>query len=541
VTLSRPAITALLAEHGLHPSRALGQNFVADPNTVRRIVRLAGVGAGTPVVEIGAGLGSLTLALAETGAAVVAVEVDRYLVPVLREVLAGTDVDVVEGDALTLDWGSLLARDPGPWSLVANLPYNVAVPVTIGVLERAPMVASLLVMVQREVGERMAARAGEDAYGAVSVKVDYWSRAEVVGRVPATVFVPRPNVESVLVRLERAAPRRRPVARQLRPPLLGCARRVRAAPQDAATLARCHRRSRGLRGGRRRTRGACRGARRRPVGPPRRLGAPVVIGARPERVGAPAKLTVSLAVTGRRPDGYHELEAEMVAIDLADELLFVDGGSGLEIEADPSARAEGLERGPGNLVTRALELLGRPATVVLRKRIPVQGGLGGGSTDAAAVLRWRGARTWTWPPHSAVTSPSAWSAAVRWCAASASRSRASSTRPARSSCWCPPSGWTRPRSIVPTTNWGSGARANVEPTDRRRPRGRTETRRLARHARCRDRCGAHLAGSGSTWFAEGTLESLGLTGRDELEWGAERARLYEVATVPSGWELPTVP
>jgi 16S rRNA (adenine1518-N6/adenine1519-N6)-dimethyltransferase len=203
VTLSRPAITALLAEHGLHPSRALGQNFVADPNTVRRIVRLAGVGAGTPVVEIGAGLGSLTLALAETGAAVVAVEVDRYLVPVLREVLAGTDVDVVEGDALTLDWGSLLARDPGPWSLVANLPYNVAVPVTIGVLERAPMVASLLVMVQREVGERMAARAGEDAYGAVSVKVDYWSRAEVVGRVPATVFVPRPNVESVLVRLER--------------------------------------------------------------------------------------------------------------------------------------------------------------------------------------------------------------------------------------------------------------------------------------------------------------------------------------------------
>lgn len=203
MTLSRPAITALLAEHGLHPSRALGQNFVADPNTVRRIVRLAGVGAGTPVVEIGAGLGSLTLALAETGAAVVAVEVDRYLVPVLREVLAGTDVDVVEGDALTLDWGSLLARDPGPWSLVANLPYNVAVPVTIGVLERAPMVASLLVMVQREVGERMAARAGEDAYGAVSVKVDYWSRAEVVGRVPAPVFVPRPNVESVLVRLER--------------------------------------------------------------------------------------------------------------------------------------------------------------------------------------------------------------------------------------------------------------------------------------------------------------------------------------------------
>jgi 16S rRNA (adenine1518-N6/adenine1519-N6)-dimethyltransferase len=204
VTLSRAGVQRLLAEHGLRPSRALGQNFVADPNTVRRIVRLAGVGPGTPVVEVGAGLGSLTLALAESGARVVAVEVDRHLVPVLRTVVASWPAEVVEGDALRLDWDELLGPDPAPqWVLVANLPYNVATPLVIRVLEEAAQVRSLLVMVQREVGERMAAAPGNPAYGAVSVKIAYWSTAEIVGRVPATVFVPRPRVESVLVRIER--------------------------------------------------------------------------------------------------------------------------------------------------------------------------------------------------------------------------------------------------------------------------------------------------------------------------------------------------
>ena len=203
--LSGADIHRLLDQHGLRPSRALGQNFVADPNTVRRIARLAGVGPGSSVVEIGAGLGSLTLALAEAGATVVAVEVDRHLLPVLRTVVADADVTVVAGDALRLDWDGLLGpADPeGGWHLVANLPYNVATPVVLRVLEEAPRVGSLLVMVQREVGERMAARAGDEAYGAVSARIAYWARAEVVGRVPATVFVPRPKVESVLVRLVR--------------------------------------------------------------------------------------------------------------------------------------------------------------------------------------------------------------------------------------------------------------------------------------------------------------------------------------------------
>ena len=204
MTHSGADIAQLLSAHGVTPSRALGQNFVADPNTVRRIARLAGVGAGDHVLEIGAGLGSLTLALAETGAGVVAVELDRHVLPALHAVVAPAGVEVVEGDAMTLDLAGLLAeRSPAPWSLVANLPYNLATPLVLRVLTEVPAVVRLLVMVQREVGERMAAAPGSKAYGSVSVRVAYFARATVVGRVPAAVFVPRPRVESVLVGLER--------------------------------------------------------------------------------------------------------------------------------------------------------------------------------------------------------------------------------------------------------------------------------------------------------------------------------------------------
>jgi len=202
VTHGRAEIHELLLAHDLRPSRALGQNFVADGNTVRRIVRLAGITEGGLVVEIGAGLGSLTLALVEAGASVTAVEIDRHVLPVLRSQVEPLGVRVVEADALTIDWSGLLGTGT-TWSLVANLPYNVAVPLVIKVLEEAPQVSSLLVMVQREVGERLAAQAGDEAYGAVSVKVAYWATAAVVGRVSAQVFIPRPRVESVLVRLDR--------------------------------------------------------------------------------------------------------------------------------------------------------------------------------------------------------------------------------------------------------------------------------------------------------------------------------------------------
>ncbi len=200
----------MLASRGLHPSRALGQNFVVDANTVRRIARLSGVGPESSVVEIGAGLGSLTLALAETGASVTAVEIDNALVPLLRSVVEPAGVRVVSGDALTLDWVQLLSsRDPGKeadpaaWALVANLPYNVAVPVVAKVLDDVKEVKRLVVMVQREVGERLAAGVGDQAYGAVSVKVAYHAKASLLGHVPPTVFMPRPNVASVIVGIDR--------------------------------------------------------------------------------------------------------------------------------------------------------------------------------------------------------------------------------------------------------------------------------------------------------------------------------------------------
>ncbi len=210
MTHSRPTITELLDSGGLAPRRDLGQNFVADPNTVRRIAQLARVGPGDHVVEVGAGLGSLTLALAETGADVVAIEVDAGVVPVLRSVLDGAgagDVRVVHADAMDLDWDAVVDPDvAGGWTLVANLPYNVATPLVCDVLDDVPQVTRLLVMVQREVAERFAAKPRTSAYGAVSVKAAFWGTARVVGRVPASVFVPRPNVESALVEIVRHEP-----------------------------------------------------------------------------------------------------------------------------------------------------------------------------------------------------------------------------------------------------------------------------------------------------------------------------------------------
>ena len=202
---NRSDINELLAKGGLAPRRDLGQNFVADPNTVRRIARLAEVGPGSHVVEIGAGLGSLTLALAETGAEVTAIEVDRGVVPLLRELTEEVaNVTVVEADAMTLDWNALL-DDRDDWVLVANLPYNVATPLVCDVLDEVTQVQRMLVMVQREVAERFCAAPRSSAYGAVTVKIAYWANARIAGVVPASVFVPRPNVESALADIRRRA------------------------------------------------------------------------------------------------------------------------------------------------------------------------------------------------------------------------------------------------------------------------------------------------------------------------------------------------
>ena len=200
---SRNDIGALLSEHGLAPRRDLGQNFVVDANIVRKIARLADVGPENHVVEIGAGLGSLTMALAETGATIIAIEVDHGVAAVLRTVVADLpNVTVIEADALRLDWKTTLVAAP-KWVLVANLPYNVATPLVCDLLDFVPAVQRMLVMVQREVAERLCAAVGSDAYGAVSVKVSYWATARIAGTVPASVFLPRPKVESALADIRR--------------------------------------------------------------------------------------------------------------------------------------------------------------------------------------------------------------------------------------------------------------------------------------------------------------------------------------------------
>ncbi len=211
MTLSRTQVADLLDRHHLAPSRALGQNFLVDRGTIDKIVRLAGVGEGDAVVEIGPGLGSLTTGLLGAGADVVAIEVDRYLVPALEEVTAewsgqpGTRLDrrlrLVVGDAREVAWDDVL--DGGPWTVVANLPYNIATPLILDLLAAEPRLARWLVMVQREAGERLCAEPGSRTYGIPSVLVAYWGRARLVGSIRPEVFLPRPRVDSVLVAIER--------------------------------------------------------------------------------------------------------------------------------------------------------------------------------------------------------------------------------------------------------------------------------------------------------------------------------------------------
>jgi 16S rRNA (adenine1518-N6/adenine1519-N6)-dimethyltransferase len=200
-------VHALLEQHGIKPRKSLGQHFLADPNTAQRIAARAEVGPGERVLEIGPGLGSLSVELIAAGADLVAVERDARLASVLGEVLAGSGLhaDVIVADALAVEPGRLAGGGRAPTSCVSNLPYNVAVPIVVRLLEVAPGIERFLVMVQREVGERLAAGPGDEQYGAVSVKVAFHAERVVVGSVPRSVFVPRPEVESVLVALRRRA------------------------------------------------------------------------------------------------------------------------------------------------------------------------------------------------------------------------------------------------------------------------------------------------------------------------------------------------
>ena len=203
--LGAAEIRRLAADLDVTPTKKLGQNFVVDANTVRKIVQAARVEASDRVVEIGPGLGSLTLAILETGASVVAVEIDHRLAARLPETAAAHDVPaerltVIDADALQVN------ELPGePEVLVANLPYNVSVPVLLHFLETFPFLQRGVVMVQAEVGERLAAPPGSKVYGAPSVKAAWYGPWRLAGTVSRQVFWPVPNVDSVLVGFRRDA------------------------------------------------------------------------------------------------------------------------------------------------------------------------------------------------------------------------------------------------------------------------------------------------------------------------------------------------
>lgn len=204
-----PAEIRLLAsELGLRPTKQRGQNFVIDPNTVRRIVRDSGVGPRDVVLEVGPGLGSLTLALLDVADRVVAVELDALLAERLPVTIAAYAPDrvarceVVHADALRID----SVPGPAPTALVANLPYNVSVPVLLHLLALLPSLERGLVMVQAEVADRLAAGPGSKAYGVPSVKAAWYADVRRAGAVGRTVFWPAPNVDSGLVAWERRDP-----------------------------------------------------------------------------------------------------------------------------------------------------------------------------------------------------------------------------------------------------------------------------------------------------------------------------------------------
>jgi len=196
-------IRDLAALLDIQPTKKLGQNFVIDANTVRKIVATAGVTSSETVVEVGPGLGSLTLGLLETGASVVAVEIDERLANQLpltvNELQPDANLTVITQDAMTI-----MELPDDPTVLVANLPYNVSVPVLLHFLEHFPSLQRGLVMVQAEVGERMAAPPGSKVYGAPSAKAAWYGQWKTSGRVSRQVFWPVPNVDSILVGFSRA-------------------------------------------------------------------------------------------------------------------------------------------------------------------------------------------------------------------------------------------------------------------------------------------------------------------------------------------------
>ena len=196
----------VLQRHNFTFQKKYGQNFLVDPNVLERVMDAAGVSGEDCVLEIGPGIGTMTQLLAERAGKVVAVEIDRNLIPILEETLSPySNVTVINEDILKLDVEEAIrVRGEGrPVKVVANLPYYITTPIIMSLLEGGAPLESITVMVQKEVAERMQAVPGTKDYGALSLAVQYYSRPEVVANVPPNCFIPRPNVGSAVIRLTR--------------------------------------------------------------------------------------------------------------------------------------------------------------------------------------------------------------------------------------------------------------------------------------------------------------------------------------------------
>lgn len=345
-------IRELCAQLNIRPTKTLGQNFVNDPGTVRKIVRNAGVQAGEQVLEIGPGLGSLTLALLEAGAQVSAVEIDPPLAQALPTTAQArfpeAKLQVFTADALTIT-GPESIDGATPTRLVANLPYNVAVPIVLTVLEKLPSIQTVLVMVQAEVADRLAATPGNKIYGVPSAKVAWYASARRTLTIGRNVFYPVPNVDSALVKIERrphpdtAATREQVFAvidaafaqrrKTLRQALAGLAGSAGAA-QEALERAGVSPTARGetldidqfaavaqqLNAA---SAGVCVPAASAPApatsDPAVSVSAPAVNASdRAVSVSAPGKVNLFLALGAARPDGYHPLNTVFAQIGLSE-------------------------------------------------------------------------------------------------------------------------------------------------------------------------------------------------------------------------------
>lgn len=206
-TLGIPKNTIeILQKYQFHFQKKYGQNFLIDTSVLERIIKAAQIGPEDCVLEIGPGIGTMTQYLGEHAGKVIAVEIDKALLPILEETLAGYEnITVLQGDILKVDVGELAEKyNAGkPLKVVANLPYYITTPIIMGLFEKNVPVESITVMVQKEVAERMQAKPGTKDYGALSLAVQYYAEPKIVANVPPNCFMPRPNVGSAVVRLER--------------------------------------------------------------------------------------------------------------------------------------------------------------------------------------------------------------------------------------------------------------------------------------------------------------------------------------------------